>query len=257
MLAVLRVIVVVIDTALFIPLVLIAAIGDPEGRRAYRVARWWAWLNIRVCGVTVAATGLDALDPRATYVFMSNHRSALDVLVLVVALWDYQLRWVAKRELGRIPGFGLALRATRQIFIDRSDHAQAVASLAAARRRLDSGSSVVFFPEGTRSAGPLLPFKKGGFVFAIETGARIVPIGIAGPPSLLGRGGTLHRLRAQVQVAVRPPVATAGLTLDDRDVLLARVRWAIAGAALSRRPLPAAASPRSRDRTAARIARGA
>ncbi len=253
-LAGLRLLVFVVDTALFIPLVLLAAIGDSEGRRAYAVARWWAWLNARLCGVSISAEGLAHLDPTRSYVFMSNHRSALDVLTLVVALRDFQLRWVAKRELARIPGFGLGLRATKQIFVDRSDHAQAVASLAAARSRLRGGISVVFFPEGTRSTGPLLPFKKGGFVFAIETGTPIVPIAIAGSRSLLRRDGALCRRRTRVQVTVRPPVPTANLTLEDRDVLLARVRWVIAAGAHERR-LPAAIV-RARRRGAARAAVG-
>jgi 1-acyl-sn-glycerol-3-phosphate acyltransferase len=214
-------------TAACIPIAVLAGIGDPDGRRAYRVARLWAWLNVRLCGVTVEVEGRERLDPSAAYVFMSNHRSALDILALVLALDGYELRWVAKRELGRIPGFGAALRATKQIFVDRADHARAVASLDAARGRIRRGSSVVFFPEGHRSAGPLLPFKKGGFVFAIETGAAIVPIGISGPRSLVGSSGVLGRVRATVRVVVRPPVPTAGLDLDDRDALLARVRRSI------------------------------
>lgn len=250
LLAGLRLFVFVVDTALFLPFVLLAAIGDRSGNRAYAIARWWAWVNARLCGVSVTVDGLAHLDRTQPYVFMSNHRSALDVLTLIVALWDFQLRWVAKRELARIPGFGHGLRATRQIIIDRSDHARAIASLAAARGRLRAGSSVVFFPEGTRSPGPLLPFKKGGFVFAIETGASIVPIGIAGPVSLLRRDGALCRLRTSIHVAIRPAIATSGLTLDDRDVLLARVRWAIASAAHGRRVPPAAARGGSSRRSA-------
>lgn len=244
----LRIVLFVVLTAIFVPVVLLAAIGDRDGARAYRVARWWAWLSVCLIGVTVTVEGLRHLDPRHSYVLMSNHRSALDILTLVVALWELQLRWVAKVELRRTPGFGWCLRATRQIFVDRSDHAAAIASLAAARDRLRGGTSVVFFPEGTRSGGPLLPFKKGGFVFAIDTGTPIVPIGILGAGSLLARGGPLCRWRSAVHVVVRPPVPTAGIDPDDRDVVLARVRWAIASAAHGRRPLPPAARPRSRNR---------
>jgi 1-acyl-sn-glycerol-3-phosphate acyltransferase len=221
-LGLLRVAIFVVATVVFIPIVLLAAVGDREGRRAYAVARWWAWLNLRVAGVSVAVNGLAHLDRDASYVFMANHRSALDVLTLVVALWDVQLRWVAKRELGRIPGFGWCLRA----------------SLYAARDRLRGGVSVVFFPEVTRSSGPLLPFQKRGFAFAIETGAAIVPVGIAGPKSLLRPDGALCRWRTRVQVSVRPPIPTVGLSLADREVLLPRVRWVIASASHERRQAP-------------------
>jgi 1-acyl-sn-glycerol-3-phosphate acyltransferase len=234
---VIRLAVLAVDTALVLPAVLVAAAADRYGKLAYRVARYWAWLNFRLCGTRIRVEGLQHLDPHASYVFMSNHRSNLDVLALVVALWDFQLRWVTKRELLRVPGFGWGLRATRQIIIDRSDHAQAVASLAIAKDRLRNGISVVFFPEGTRSANGMLPFKKGGFVFAIETGTPIVPIGISGTARILPRRAWLVRRGGEVSVVVRPPVATAHRSLDDREALLAEVQRAIA--ACADRPPPA------------------
>jgi 1-acyl-sn-glycerol-3-phosphate acyltransferase len=255
LLAALRLSVFVFDTALFIALVLFASIHDPTGRRAYRVARWWAWVNVRICGVRVDVDGLAHLDPTRSYVFMSNHRSAFDVLTLMVALWPFQLRWVAKAELGRIPGFGWGLRATKQIFVDRRDHAQALASLDAARNRIRGGISAVFFPEGTRSPGTMLPFKKGGFVFAIQTGTPIVPIAIDGAGSLVQRNSLLRRRGANVRVVVRPPVPTAGLSLRDRDALLLRVRWMIASAAKQGRSAPSRAPHRTPVLTAHRIAR--
>jgi 1-acyl-sn-glycerol-3-phosphate acyltransferase len=251
LLGALRLLLFALDTALFIPVVLLVSISDPTGRRAYRVARWWAWLNVRLCAVRVEVNGLEHLDPTASYVFMSNHRSAFDVLTMIVALWDFQLRWVAKQELGRIPGFGWGLRATKQIFVDRGDHAKALASLDAARDRIRGGVSAVFFPEGHRSTGPMLPFKKGGFVFAIQTATPIVPIAIIGSGSLRRPDGYLRRPSGKVRVVIRPPVPTADLTLADRDVLLARVRWVIAAAAPAARP-PAQARRDLRDAPGAR-----
>jgi 1-acyl-sn-glycerol-3-phosphate acyltransferase len=178
---------------------------------------------------------------------MSNHRSAFDVLTMVVALRRFQLRWVAKKELASIPGFGWGMRATKQIFIDRSDHAKALASLDAARARIRGGVSAVFFPEGHRSSGPMLPFKKGGFVFAIQTATPVVPIAIVGSGSLLQRDGLLCRRSGAVRVIVRPPIATAGMTLDDRDALLARARWIIAATLATAARLPGRARRDLRD----------
>jgi 1-acyl-sn-glycerol-3-phosphate acyltransferase len=223
-----RLCVFVLDTAIAIPLTMFASLADREAKLAYRVASLWAWGNLRLCGVELTVKGLEHLDPRRAYVFMSNHRSNLDVLALVEALWDFQLRWVAKEELFRIPFFGWALRATGQILVNRSDHAQAVASLAHAKERIRNGISVVFFPEGTRSHGAMLPFKKGGFVFAIETGTPIVPIGISGTARILPRNGWLVRHGGAVSIVVCPPIATDALTVADRDALLARVEQAIA-----------------------------
>lgn len=228
-LGILRLIVFVVDTVLWIPVVLLASLLDPDARAAFRVAQWWAWANLKVTGTRVAVDGLEHLDPRRSYVFVSNHRSNLDVLALVVALWDFQLRWVAKEELFRVPLFGWALRATKQILVNRADHAQAVASLAEAKRRMHEGISVVFFPEGTRGPGrEMLPFKKGGFVFAIETGAPIVPIGILGTAEILPRAAWTVRRGGDVRVSICRPIETATRALDDRDALRAEVHAAIA-----------------------------
>jgi 1-acyl-sn-glycerol-3-phosphate acyltransferase len=139
----------------------------------------------------------------------------------VAALEEFQLRWVAKRELTRIPVFGWALRHTGHIIIDRSDHEQAIASLRAARKQMEEGISVMIFPEGTRgvTGQPLLPFKKGGFMLALETGFPIVPLAIRGSGRILPRGSLTPR-RGHIEVVVGPPIPVAGL---DRDELMRRV----------------------------------
>ncbi|MBI3769415.1 MAG: 1-acyl-sn-glycerol-3-phosphate acyltransferase [Deltaproteobacteria bacterium] len=228
-LGIVRLIVFVVDTAVWILFILVASLLDREARIAFRVAQWWAWANLKLTGTCVAVDGLAQLDPRRSYVFVSNHRSNLDVLALVVALWNFQLRWVAKEELFRIPLFGWAMRAMKQIMVNRANHAQAIASLATAKQRMHDGISVVFFPEGTRSEGAeMLPFKKGGFVFALETGVTVVPIAITGTASILPRTGWIVRRGGDVRVSICRPITTATRTRDDRDALLAEVRNAIA-----------------------------
>jgi 1-acyl-sn-glycerol-3-phosphate acyltransferase len=227
-LGIVRLLVVALDTVLWVPFVVLASLLDRDARIAFAVARWWAWLNLKVIGARVTTDGLERLDPRRSYVFMSNHRSNVDALALGVALWDFQLRWVAKEELFHVPLIGAALRATKQIVVNRADHAQAVASLVAAKQRMHGGISVVFFPEGTRGGGGgMLPFKKGGFVFAIETGVPVVPIAITGTHAILPRGAWTVREGGDVRVSISSPIATATRTLDDRDALLAEVRHAI------------------------------
>lgn len=226
-LGILRLIVFVLDTALWIPVILLASLADRNAKLAYRIAQYWVWVNVKLCASRIEVQGLEHLDPRAPYVFMSNHRSNFDVLALVIALWDFQLRWVAKQELARIPGFGWALRATGQVIVNRANHVQALASLAVAKKRLQDGISVVFFPEGTRSADGMLPFKKGGFIFAIETATPVVPIGISGSASILPRCGWLVRSGGEVRVRICQPIFTDHISLDQRDTLLAEVRQAI------------------------------
>jgi len=153
---------------------------------------------------------------------MSNHRSQFDILAVVVGLSDHQLRWVAKKELTRVPVFGWALKHTGHIIIDRSDSQQAIASLRAARSQMERGISVVLFPEGTRSeAGQaLLPLKKGGFMLALETGFPIVPVVVRGSREILPRG-SWRAAPGEIEVVVGGPIQVAGVP---RDELMARVR---------------------------------
>jgi 1-acyl-sn-glycerol-3-phosphate acyltransferase len=180
------------------------------------------WINLVACCVRVHVQRLGWLDPRRAYVFMSNHTSQYDVLAAVAALEEFELRWVAKKELTRIPVFGWALKHSGHIIIDRSNHEQAIASLRAARAQMEDGISVMIFPEGTRgTAGkPLLPFKKGGFMLALETGFPIVPLAIRGSGRILPRGSRFPA-SGDIEVVVGPPIPVAGL---DRDELMQRVR---------------------------------
>jgi 1-acyl-sn-glycerol-3-phosphate acyltransferase len=189
---------------------------------AFHVARVWARAILALYGVSVRTRRLAALDPQAPYVIMSNHRSQFDILAVVAGLGEHQLRWVAKKELTRVPVFGWALEHTGHIIIDRSDPQQAIASLRAARTQMERGISVVLFPEGTRSeAGQLLlPLKKGGFMLALETGFPIVPVVVRGSREILPRG-SWRATPGEIEVVVGAPIPVAGAT---REQLMADVR---------------------------------
>lgn len=212
--------IVALNTVVVAPVVVAVATFDQ--RASYRVSQVWVWVNLLACGVRVHAHRLGTLDPDRAYVFMSNHVSQYDILAVVAALEEFQLRWVAKKELTRIPVFGWALRHTGHIIIDRSNHEEAIASLRAARTQMEDGISVMIFPEGTRGVAgqPLLPFKKGGFMLALETGFPIVPLAIRGSGRILPRG-SLSPLRGDIEVVVGPPIPVGGL---ERDELMRRVR---------------------------------
>jgi 1-acyl-sn-glycerol-3-phosphate acyltransferase len=186
------------------------------------VAQLWVRINLLLTGVRVHAWREAPLDRHAAFVFMSNHVSHFDVLAVVAALPEFHLRWVAKKELTRVPVFGWALRHSDHIIIDRSDHVQAMKSLRAAVEKMRSGLSVIIFPEGTRGPGDgtMLPWKKGGFVLALDAGIPVVPVAVRGSAGILGRrdwkihGGT-------IDVTVGAPIPVAGLECDE---LMRRVR---------------------------------
>ena len=171
-----------------IPMIALGLV-DPYGKRVYPMFRFWSWCVLKTGGVELKVRDTSRLDPRQAYVFMANHQSNIDIPVLVQALALFQLRWMAKRELLRIPFFGWALWASKHIIVKRSRSKDVVAAMAAAREKLTRGISVVVFPEGTRSTdGQLLPFKRGGFRLAEQAGVPIVPVTINGSGVLMKRG---------------------------------------------------------------------
>jgi 1-acyl-sn-glycerol-3-phosphate acyltransferase len=139
------------------------------------------------------------------------------------------LRFIAKKQLGQIPLFGWAMRAGRFIFIDRQNAAAARRSIDEAAARIRKGTSVVIFPEGTRSRdGKLLPFKKGGFHLAVNSGAQIVPVAIRGSREIMPRGSLLTR-PGVVEFEIGAPIPTEGLGPEDREGLRQKVRGVVAG----------------------------
>jgi 1-acyl-sn-glycerol-3-phosphate acyltransferase len=208
-------------TILFgLPAIACAAIG---ARRAARgVTRAWARTLLGVVGVKVVVEGLRHV-PAGAAVYVANHGSVLDFPVLFGHLpVDFLI--IHKRSLHLVPVVGLYLYAAGHIAIDRVSGFRARRALERAAERIRGGSSVLVFPEGTRSVhGEVGPFKKGSFLVAVRAGAPVVPISLAGvkgvmPAGLRGmRTGTVHLI-------VHPPVATAGRGLDEARALAERVR---------------------------------
>jgi 1-acyl-sn-glycerol-3-phosphate acyltransferase len=181
-----------------------------------------------VSGVRVEVEGLDNFDPTGSYVFMSNHQSHYDILA-VAGFLPAQVRFIAKKELFKIPGFGRALRKGGHIRIDRDNRAQAFASYDRAAEKICEGISIFVCVEGTRSAdGTVGPFKKGGFVLAVKAGVPIMPITISGGRSILPKQKLVFS-KGTMKMVVDKPIDTRSYTLENRDELVARVRGVIIG----------------------------
>jgi 1-acyl-sn-glycerol-3-phosphate acyltransferase len=167
-------------------------------------------------------------DPRRPYVVVSNHESFVDILLISHLPWE--MKWLSKVELFRLPVLGWLMRLANDIPVHRGDRRSAIEALRLCRDRLEKKVSVMIFPEGTRSAsGELLPFKDGAFRLAVEGGYPILPLVIAGTrPALQKHSWRMGRSVAEVRVL--PPIETAGLTTKDVPALRDRVRDAIAEA---------------------------
>lgn len=188
-------------------LTILLGLFDPDGKHVYGISRFWARMILKVSGVSLKVTGLSQLDPDQQYVFMVNHQSNIDIPVLVRSLPAFQLRWIAKKELLWVPLFGWAMWASKHIIVDRADRFDALGSLKTAKQRMQSGISVVVFPEGTRSRdGALLPFKRGGFLLAVKTQTPIVPITINGSGRVLSKGDWRIR-RGEIEVTISKPLS--------------------------------------------------
>ena len=190
-------------------------------------ARLWGRLILLASGVKVRVRGLERVQGKGPFIFMSNHLSAYDIFSLLAYL-PFQFRWLAKAELFRIPILGWAMRAAGYIPIDRSNPRRALRSMEEAAKRIREGVSVVVFPEGTRSRdGKLGPFRKGGFSLAIKAKVPVVPTAIKGTFEIMPPQSKRIMRRGTVYIVLGEPIETEGLTMRDRDELMTRVREGI------------------------------
>lgn len=199
-------------------------------------------LGLCLAGIRVEVVGRERLDPRATYVFMPNHRSNVDPPVIYRAL-GRRVRMLAKAELFRLPILGAALRLAGFVPVVRQDRERAIEAVEEAVEWIRRGRDFVVFPEGTRSPdGSLLPLKKGPFVMAIKAAVPVVPVVIEGTAELMPKGD--WRIRpGRVEVEILEPVATAGLTVEDKESLRSRVAVMLREGLGRRGALPAPAAP--------------
>jgi 1-acyl-sn-glycerol-3-phosphate acyltransferase len=203
----------------------------PEGGFIRGLERFWVWFILRGSNVKLSADGLENMQAVSSCIVMANHRSMYDIPALHYLLGrDRDLRWIGKHELTRVPVFGWAFGMSRHVAIDRQNRSRAVDALKRAAAESSGGVSFVVMPEGTRSRDrKLLPFKKGGFHLAIDTGLPILPVGIAGSERLMPKG-TWWILPGAIHVSVRPPVPVAGRSKHRLEELVGRVRAEIRSA---------------------------
>jgi 1-acyl-sn-glycerol-3-phosphate acyltransferase len=192
----------------------------------HKIARFWGKSILMVSRIKVSVKGLSNIDQAVPYIYMSNHQSNFDIPVLLGHL-TVQFRWLAKVELFKIPIFGRAMRKAGYIGIDRYNRESAFKSLKVAANKIKSGVSVLLFPEGTRSRdGKIRPFKKGGFVLAVDSGVPIVPVVITGTRSIMTKGK--FRINpGHVSMVIHKPIDTSAYTRETKEALMESVRRVI------------------------------
>ncbi|MEZ4466360.1 MAG: lysophospholipid acyltransferase family protein [bacterium] len=195
---------------------------DPDRRMLHAVvahlAAAWLWLHPLLA---VRVVGRDRL-PGGPAVFVANHQSMLDILLCLGLRW--QFRFVSKASLFRVPLLGVLMRLLGYLSIERGQTGSARRLMDQARGVLARGSAVLFFPEGTYGpGGPLLPFRRGAFVLAIEAGVPVVPIVLRGTRETVPGDALLLRLPGRLRATILPPIPPGDLGTDAR-ALAERVR---------------------------------
>jgi 1-acyl-sn-glycerol-3-phosphate acyltransferase len=200
-------------------------LAAPVSRRfVKRIPLVWSRLLLRLTGVTVE-TSFDAPLPDGPVVFVSNHQGLFDIPALFVGLGEARpFVYVAKKQVFSYPFVGWFLRAAGYVGVDRGNHAEALRSLEAAGERIRSGTSVMVFAEGTRSAdGSILPFKKGAFHVALKAGVPIVPVALEGSLQVHPKR-RWYLCPNTVRVLVGSPHRLDGRVDADREALVREVR---------------------------------
>lgn len=221
-------------TAIVLLTVVLGSIGIlvclfvPSGDAVLPLARFWARIIMALSRVRLEVSGREKIRSPGPYLFLSNHQSQFDILAVVLAI-PVQFRILAKKELFYIPIFGWVLKLAGFVGIDRSNREKAIASLDAAAVRLHNGGSLLIYAEGTRSHdGTLLPFKKGGFVLALQAGVPVIPIGIRGSREVLPKGSLKIR-PGTIHVSLGDPIDPARYAPQDKEGLMGEVRRSMEG----------------------------
>jgi 1-acyl-sn-glycerol-3-phosphate acyltransferase len=205
--------------------VILATIVNPQSTFPLTITHIWGTLLVKCLGIQLEVHGRENLEPDKPCIYAANHQSAFDIFVLLAVLPP--VKFLAKIELFSIPLFGIALARAGSLPVDRSNRQAAVKSIDRAAQAVRGGSSIIIFPEGTRSpTKEMLPFKKGGFVLAIKSGQLIVPISISGAGAVLPRGwGRVHR--GPIKVVIDRPIPTDTYKRKNKDELMALLREVI------------------------------
>lgn len=180
--------------------------------------RSWGKFFCWLANVKIRIEGSENLDPEQTYIFVGNHVSQFDIFSFQ-GYFPHDFRWIAKKELFRFPFFGRAMLRSGIIPIDRSHGREALKSLNRAAEQIAKGTSVLIFPEGTRSEdGRLKPFKTGAVMLAIKAGVPVVPIGFNGTYSILPKGRFLADC-GEITIRIGSPIPTENYKPADKQKL--------------------------------------
>lgn len=206
--------------------IVVGAVFGPD--KADALAVTWARLFCAIALIRVKIQGRHNYNPKSSYVVVANHKSMVDIPVLH-GFTGLIIKWVMKMELKKIPVFGTACTFLGCIYVNRSNGQAAVESIKTAKKKMSGKASVLFFAEGTRSRGNLLPFKKGAFIFAMNSGLPVLPVTIKNSEHILP-SDTLDLMPGTVDLIIHPPVHIPNCSKAELNQIIEQVHRTIADA---------------------------
>jgi len=192
---------------------------DKERKIIHMVLMYQSLLLCRIMPIwKVKITGREKAQKGVTYVIISNHQSILDILMINCLC--YRFKWISKIENMKVPVLGWYLRMAGYLTVDRDDKESKEVMLEKAYNSLIRGTSVMLFPEGTRSVDRQIGFfRRGAFQLAIQAGKPILPILIDGTGGVLPKHGLIFKNGHNITVSVMDPVPPESFNTDDPDIL--------------------------------------
>jgi 1-acyl-sn-glycerol-3-phosphate acyltransferase len=208
--------------------VITVVVIDPASPAIEKVIRWWSRVWLAASGTKLTVEGREVVDDDRSYIVVANHLSTLDIMVCFLAV-DLPIRYLAKKELFRIPLLAQAMRAVGIIEVDREARSAIHNSVnRQAKDLIANHRSLIIYAEGTRPRdGIMKRFKKGAFTMAIASQLPVLPLSIHGTYEAAVPGKPWFKGGA-VTAIVDPPIETAGMTQADADALRERVHEIIA-----------------------------
>ncbi len=201
---------------------ILAAAGNLQA--VANLTRWWAHRLIRMCGVKVQIENLDELRRLKSYVLVCNHQSFFDIFA-VAAYMPGELRFVAKKELLKIPLIGYALRKAEHIIVHRQAGGRQIRKAIEIARK---GYSICVFAEGHRfTDNRVHEFSDGAAWLAILSGMPAVPMAISGSGAFFPRGAMIVSPGGTMRMTIGTAIPTAGLKSDDRAELTRKLEEAV------------------------------
>lgn len=204
-------------------LAVLARLFDSSNNLSHRVSSLWGRWLCTLNGIQVDIEGLEHIRQDQAQVFIANHQGFFDIFALNGFL-PVQIRWVAKSSLFKIPFVGWAIAASGYIPVVRGNRKKSYQAFISTIEKLKAGNSIVIFPEGTRSEdGTIGPFKKGGLLLSVRSGAPLVPVTLLRTGSIIKKGSGIIR-PGRIQIIISPPIPSQAVAEDKEENVLRTLR---------------------------------